>query len=270
MATEVPKSAVVYLRELRAARGFTQEALAAAANIGKRTVERLERERPIALSSFERIITAVGASADEVNYLMTHPSATEDEAIELARARIEREPAFRRSRAPIGHAGREPSLVGIQTYVRVLREEQGITRKMLADELGIGIGALADWESSRSSTLPLPLLVRALAYLSGTIADLNRIGAATDDHEALGRKLAEERMAAASRPPAPTQLPRPMVEGVSADGKVLRRLAAVENLLHYVLTLLKRALPGDAEDIERVALRWFQAGVGDEERVGQS
>jgi DNA-binding XRE family transcriptional regulator len=55
----------VYFRELREGRGYTQESLATAVDVSKRTVERLERsEGDISVEPFERIITVLGASPE--------------------------------------------------------------------------------------------------------------------------------------------------------------------------------------------------------------
>ena len=70
------QAVAVYFRELREGRGFTQESLATAVDVSKRTVERLERsEGDISVEPFERIIAVLGASPEEVNYLATNPSA---------------------------------------------------------------------------------------------------------------------------------------------------------------------------------------------------
>jgi transcriptional regulator with XRE-family HTH domain len=69
------QAVAVYFRELREGRGYTQESLATAVDVSKRTVERLERsEGDISVEPFERIITVLGASPEEVNYLATNPS----------------------------------------------------------------------------------------------------------------------------------------------------------------------------------------------------
>ena len=130
MQPSLTPAVAVYFRELREGRGFTQDILARRVGIGKRTIERLERnEGPISIAPFERTIVELGGSPDHVNYLVTHPSATEDEAKELAQAVLRGDPAQRwvTARSPL--ADRDSSLVGVQTYMRVLREQQGIMRK---------------------------------------------------------------------------------------------------------------------------------------------
>lgn len=159
------EAVAVYLRELREGRGFIQESLADAVGVGKRTIERLERyEGDISVGPFQRIILVLGAAPDEVNYLATNPSATAEEAKELAQALLQRDPSLRwtTSRSVTHH--QDAGLVGVQAYVRVLRERQGISRKALADIMGITIAALADWEAGRSDAIPPQALLRGWVF----------------------------------------------------------------------------------------------------------
>jgi transcriptional regulator with XRE-family HTH domain len=189
----------IYLRELREGRGFTQESLATAIDVGKRTVERLERsEGDISAEAFERIIMRLGASPEEVNYLATNPSATVEEGKELAQLLLQREPAPRPG-APYAAARRQDvGSDGIRAYIRALREHQGIGRKALAEGMGIRMGTLADWEDGRTSSIPAAALVRAVTYLGATVDDLDRITSASSDHEVIGQQLAEARISGAT------------------------------------------------------------------------
>ena len=47
-------------------------------------------------------------------------------------------------------------------------------------------------------------------------------------------------------------------------------LAGEDRALHYILSLLKRALPGDAEEIERTSAQWFRMAAINEETGGVS
>jgi hypothetical protein len=47
---------------------------------------------------------------------------------------------------------------------------------------------------------------------------------------------------------------------------VLRRIVALEGLVHAVLMLLKRALPNEIEEIERLGRLCFQTLGGSEQR----
>ena len=60
-------------------------------------------------------------------------------------------------------------------YVRTLRERQGISRKAIADMLGVLIATYADWEAGRSTAMTFPVLVRLTTYVGGTLDDLQRI-----------------------------------------------------------------------------------------------
>jgi transcriptional regulator with XRE-family HTH domain len=264
------KAVAVYFRELREGQGFTQESLAEAAGCGKRTVERIERnEGPISVVSLERLMAVLGALPDEVSYLMTNESATETEAQELAQALLQRDPAQRWTTFSLSTSAHDLGQIGIQMYVRTLRERQAISRKAIADMLGVRLAIYADWEAGDGTTMPFPILIRIAAYVGGTLEDLERIALARDDHEALGRRLANERLSAAQVRPRVTQ-PRDPHGGLAYEGKMLRRVMMIEGLLHYILSLLKRALRADAEDIERTSAQWFQLAAIDEETGGVS
>jgi transcriptional regulator with XRE-family HTH domain len=80
------EAVAAYLREIRRGRGFTQESLAEAVDVSKRTIERMERnEGDITVHTFERIIAVLRASATQVNYLATTPSVTTGEAQAMAK-----------------------------------------------------------------------------------------------------------------------------------------------------------------------------------------
>ena len=252
------QAVAVYLRELREGRGFTQESLANAAGVGKRTIERFERnEGNISVEPFERIISILGASPEDVNYLVTNPSATIDEAKEFPRMLLQQDPVARSATA----AGLRPDVAsaGVRTYIRTLREQQGVGRKALAEGIGIRIGMLADWEDGRMSTLPASALIRAVTYLGADINDLDRITSAASNHEQFGQQLAEERISSV------TETRKRVARNgaaIPADNVIMRRVVALESLVHAVLMLLKRALPNEAEEIERLSSLWFQtAGV---------
>jgi len=258
------EAVAVYFRELREGRGFTQESLANAVGIGKRTIERLERnEGDISVEPFERIITILGASPEEVNYLATNPSATIEEGKEFARILLQ-EPTPRSGATHPAVLRQDVGSVGIRTYIRTLREQQGIGRKALAEGIGIRIGMLADWEDGRISTIPTAALVRAVTYLGATVEDLDRITSASSDHETLGQQLAEARISGATQ--HRKHAGRDNGTPVPADSVVLRRIVALEGLVHAVLMLLKRALPNEIEEIERLSRLWFQTLGGSEQR----
>jgi len=256
------QAVAVYFRELREGRGYTQESLATAVDVSKRTVERLERsEGDISVEPFERIITVLGASPEEVNYLATNPSATVEEGKEFARLLLQFDPTPHLRAPQIAALRQDMSSAGIRVYIRTLREQQGIGRKALAEGIGIRIGPLADWEDGRSSTIPTAALVRAVTYLGATVDDLDRITSASTDHENLGRQLAEARLSGATQ--ARKFAGRDNTP-VPADNVVLRRIVALEGLVHAVLMLLKRALPNEMEEIERLSRLWFQTLGGEQ------
>lgn len=76
----------VYLREIRRGRGLTQEALAEAVGVSKRTIERVERnEGDITVPTFTRMIVTIHASPDDVTYLAT-ANVTPEEGRDLAQS----------------------------------------------------------------------------------------------------------------------------------------------------------------------------------------
>ncbi len=249
-----------YFRELRKGYQYTQQSLADAARISKRTVERLDRgDRPVSIRSLEPIMATLGASPDEVHYLRTNPAATESEARELAQAQLQRSSLWRGIAHQSAEAQRDPRLRGVQTYVRVVRERQNISRKMLADMLGVSITDLADWEDGRSNTLPISAVFRAITRLNGTLEDLKQIDLASESHEALGRRLAEARVPILIEDRIPDQgVPPDAQTALSPQETILRRIAALESIVPFILSLLKRLLPAEAPDIERIASQWFQ------------
>jgi hypothetical protein len=104
--------------------------------------------------------------------------------------------------------------------------------------------------------------VRAVTYLGATVDDLDRITSTSTDHEHLGRQLAEARLSGATQ--ARKQSGRDNGAPVPADNVVLRRIVALEGLVHAVLMLLKRALPNEMEEIERLSRLWFQTLGGEQ------
>jgi len=93
---------------------------------------------------------------------------------------------------------------------------------------------------------------------------LDRITSASSDHEQLGRQLAEARINDATQ--RRKHAPRDTSAPVLADSVVMRRIVALEGLVHAVLMLLKRALPSEMEEIERLSSLWFQTIGGNEQR----
>jgi transcriptional regulator with XRE-family HTH domain len=263
------KVIAAYFRELRKGYRFTQQSLADAAGVSKRTVERLEGgDRPVSIESLERIMAIVGASPDEVNYLATNPSATPSEASELAQLLLQRNPRWS---AKVGQLHiPDPHLLGIQTYVQLVRKGRQITRKDLADLLGIGIATLANWEDGRSDTLPFPIVVRAIKHINGSFEDLEHIGEAVDGHVALGRRLAEARVAIQTQHSDQVSK-HGAYAALTQEGTMMERIAAIESVIQFILSLLKRVLPDEAPDIERIATQWFQrATAADEVETGMA
>jgi hypothetical protein len=113
--------------------------------------------------------------------------------------------------------------------------------------------------------MSFPVLARLTTHVGGSLDDLQRIALAPEGHEALGRHLAEERLATLTPRPRTALPARNGTKEHSTDGHILLRLSIIEGLLHYILSLLQRALPGDAEEIARTAAHWFKLSSSDEE-----
>jgi transcriptional regulator with XRE-family HTH domain len=256
----------IYFRELREGQGFTQESLAEAAHCGKRTIERLERnEGTVGFLALERIMATLGASRDKVNYLMTNPSATEADAREMARALLRRDPSQHWSAVHLSTVAPDADQLGVQTYVRTLREHQGLSRKEVADKLGVLIATYADWETGQSTAMAFPVLARLIRHVGGSLDDLQRIALAPEGHEALGLQLAQERLATLTPPQHASQERQNGAASHIPNGHILLRLSIIEGLLHFILSLLQRALPSYAEEIAHTAAYWFKLSTTDEE-----
>jgi transcriptional regulator with XRE-family HTH domain len=201
-----------------------------------------------------------------VNYLATNPSATPSEASELAQLLLQRNPRWSAKAGQLRLP--DPHLLGVQTYVQLVRKGRQITRKDLADLLGIGIAALANWEDGRSDALPFPVVVRAIKHINGSFEDLEQIGAAAEGHVALARRSAEARVAIqAQRSDQASK--QGGYAALSHEGTVMQRIAAIESVVQFIMSLLKRVLPAEAPDIERIATQWFQsATAADEAETG--
>lgn len=222
----------------------------------------------VSAATLERLKAALGAAPDEVTYLLTHASATEQEARDLARATPQRDPAQRWSVAHPYTPSTDRSQAGIHAYVRTLRERRGLSRKAIAVTLGVTLGTYADWEAADDATLPFPALLRLINAIEGTVEDLQQIALISDDPERFGQRLAEERAAAPRAHPRGLPQRRAMPGDHAADRHTVLRLLAIEGLLHYVLSLLKRALPGDVAEIERTSAHWFHLAARDDESSG--
>ncbi len=261
----------IYFREIRKGYGYTQQSFAAAAGVGKRTIERLEREEgPISRDSLERIIAAVGASPDEVNYLSTSASATHLEASELAQAFLQRTLTWRDIAGQKHLSYEDQRLRGVQSYVRRLREARNISRKTLAEFLGVSIAVLANWEDGQSNGLALPVVARAIKHLGGTLEDLEQIGAATENHQALGLQLAKAQAASDDTHTFDQKkIPDAPASG-APERTMLQRIAAIEALLQFIVSILQRVAPAEAAEMERIASRWLHAGnATDEDEKGR-
>ena len=73
---------------------------------------------------------------------------------------------------------------GVTTTGNLTR--QGLSRKEVADKLGVLIATYADWETGQSTAMAFPVLARLIRHIGGSLDDLQRIALAPEGHEALG------------------------------------------------------------------------------------
>jgi DNA-binding XRE family transcriptional regulator len=166
-------TAGAYLKELRRKCRLSQTKLGEAVEISRTTIERLEKGEPtVGITTVLRVIETVNASPRHYYDLAMQPSLTREE--------VRRQQAI---------------LNGIQTYVRVLSEQKQVEIDILAAVMGITPAVLSKWMAHPASQLPELALLLALVYLDVPLADLADIVHATSNHEALGRRLAEDRSA---------------------------------------------------------------------------
>lgn len=116
-----------YLREIRRGRGLTQEGLAEAVGVSKRTIERVERnEGDVTVPTFTRMIVTMHASAEDVTYLATE-DVTQEEARDLAQAWLRgmgRSSDLQRWNDSEGQAGRTDQVMRVVTGLRELEADQ--------------------------------------------------------------------------------------------------------------------------------------------------
>src|SRR5262249_3220068 len=161
-----------------------------------------------------------------------NPSATVSEAKELAQAQLQRSSLWQAIPDPSHRSHQDPRLRGLQAYVRTVCERQHISRKVLADMLGVAIAALADWEAGRSNAMPLPAVLRAITQLNGALEDLKQIDTASEGHEALDRRLAEARVPILLKESTPR--PSDTADAHSAsmqEQTIQQRIAALEGIV---------------------------------------
>lgn len=114
----------VYLREIRRGRGLTQEALAEAVGVSKRTIERVERnEGDVTVPTFTRMIVTMHASPEDVTYLATTDS-TQEEARDLAQAWLRGVGRTHDRSRPEAQAGRTEQVMRVLVGLRDLEVDQ--------------------------------------------------------------------------------------------------------------------------------------------------
>lgn len=163
-------SAGAYLRELRRAHHLSQGQLGELVEVGRGTVERLERgDVRVNVSTLFQILDRLGGSPQIYYTLATQPDS--------------RLGGLRQQRGV---------LRGVVSYIQVLAERKRVPATTLDEIAHAPIARLRAYQAEQLS--PYALLL-TLLFLDAPLADLDPIVRATSDHERLGRQLAEARSA---------------------------------------------------------------------------
>jgi transcriptional regulator with XRE-family HTH domain len=164
-----------YIKELRKRRKLSQAKLGEAVDNSRSTIERLEQGAPnVGIATVLRTIEVLNASPWHYYDLAMHTSVTYEEICR-----------------------RQAILSGIQAYVHVLCEQKQIGIDVLSDVMQMPRVILTRWFSDPAAQISKMALLLALVYLDVPLTDIATIVHATTNHEALGRRLAENRAHAA-------------------------------------------------------------------------
>lgn len=201
------------MKDLRRTRKLTQSALAELVNVGKGTIERLERgDDQVSVRTVFRVLEVLGASPQHYYELAMYPS--------LMVAEI--------------HA-RDGLLHGLHTYVRVLCERTQLALPALAEAMRIPPTTLSAWVGADTpAPLPALALLLALIHLDVPLTDLAPIVHATDDPAAQARQCAVTRGTLITRLREVNAQAPPAADSPLAIDAILGRLTA---LLQQYLTL---------------------------------
>jgi transcriptional regulator with XRE-family HTH domain len=223
------QNAGAYLKALRRTRKLSQSDLAEAIEVGRGSIERLEGgDDRIRIGTVLRVLTMLEASAWDYFELALYPWRT------LSEVRQQR------------------MLVrGIEAYIGGLAEQKQIPPAVLAEVMRTkppeftngGLDAV-------QFTSELPLL-RALIYLDAPLADLAEILGASSGHEAIGRRLAEERTAFAIRLQQANQREQTELRAVPSLDVLVGRMRAIVQNSPELSTILKHELSRMVAELER-------------------
>jgi transcriptional regulator with XRE-family HTH domain len=233
------EQAAVYLKDLRRAHKLTQSELAEAVEVGRGTIERLERgDDRISVGTVLAVLRILAASPWHYYDLAMQPTRTLDE--------------IHHQRAVI---------CGIAAYVRMLAERNQISLAVLDEVVGSPLASFADGAIDVDQVSPYALLL-ALLYLDAPLADLAPIVRAKDGHEALGQQLAEARGTFAVEMRHAQQHEQTEQHTVPALDVVVARIAAIIRYSTDLPTLLKHELSRVEADLKRYRALLARA-VGD-------
>jgi DNA-binding XRE family transcriptional regulator len=193
-----------YIKELREKRKLSQTKLGEALDVSRSTVERLEVGEPnVGIATVLRAIEVLNASPWHYYDVAMHTSVAYEEVCR-----------------------RQAILSGIHTYVRALCEQKQIGIDVLSDVMQVPRATLTRWFSDPAAQVSEMALLLALVYLDVPLTDIANIVHATTNHEALGRRLAENR-AHAMQAQQMEHMPRTVSRNVPALEAISRRLVFI-------------------------------------------
>jgi transcriptional regulator with XRE-family HTH domain len=224
------QNAGAYLKALRRTRKLSQSELAEAIEVGRGSIERLEGgDARIRIGTVLRVLTMLDASAWDYFELALYPWRT------------------------LGEVRQQRMLVqGIEAYIRGLAERKQVSPTVLAEIMHTQPPDAANGDDRAAGQFTPELsLLRALIYLDAPLADVAEILRGSSDHEAIGRRLAEERTAFAMRLQEAHQREQAELRAVPSLNVVMRRMRTIVQNSPELSAMLKHELSRLIADLER-------------------
>jgi len=221
-----------YIKELRKRRKLSQSKLGEAVDISRSTIERLDEGAPnVGIATVLRTIEVLNASPWHYYDLAMHTSVTYEEICR-----------------------RQAILSGIQAYMHVLCEQKQIGIDVLSDVMQMPRAILTRWFSDPAAQISEMALLLALVYLDVPLTDIANIVHATTNHEALGRRLAENR-AHVVQAQQMEQTPRTVSRNVPALEAISRRLTLILHNGQELSPILRYELRRIVDDLDHYHIR---------------
>ena len=87
------------------------------------------------------------------------------------------------------------SMAAVRGYLRTLRDLEGMSQDSFGDAIGLSRRAVINWETGKTQTIKMHVLIRAIRAVHGAIDDIERLLRDDTLTEADGERLALERHA---------------------------------------------------------------------------